>query len=52
MADEPGIIARPDDEERRDAASDQQPEHPDEIDGVLIWSSMDLPGMDGADGSE
>ena len=39
-----------------DAQSDPGPEVSsapgEEVDGVLVWNSMDLPGMEPADGNE
>jgi hypothetical protein len=51
MAEEQSL-ARPSDEEARDVSSGEQRPPADDIDGVLVWSSMDLPGMDGAEESE
>ena len=51
MADDAQVLARTEDVPPEPKGGTDPP-HSDEIEGTLVWSSMDLPGMDPADDLE
>ena len=52
MADEPSPNGEAEEDVPSDAPPDTSAPPGDDVDEVLAWSSMDLPGMDPADGNE